>query len=302
MTSPANPNPAGTTPREWKSLPDSRQEQGAGTYPNYWTHRTRSGHVFNMDDSQGNESVTLQHRGGSMIQMRPDGSVQITSHNGQYNIVFGENRMKITGAQDLTVEGAQSLRVKGPSNTTVEGGTNWAIKGDFNVLSENVNMAATKNFNVAAAGNVQMRAGGGGQDSGGGQQGSPGNVELSSVGGAVSFTSDKDVMFASKNGNLLLGGKKVAVSATDEMRLTSQSGIMHIRADNEDIRIHAKKKVHMKAEDESIHLHAKKNINEKTDSGVVLVTTLVEGGPPEAEQGSQANQVAAVGSEGSSIG
>jgi hypothetical protein len=53
------------TPPKWDETQDARKLPGAGKYPNYWAHKTRSGHVFMMDDSKGAESITIQHRGGS---------------------------------------------------------------------------------------------------------------------------------------------------------------------------------------------------------------------------------------------
>ena len=58
-----------TTPRKFNVDQDARGMQSGGQYPNYWSHKTRSGHNFIMDDSEGNETVTLQHRSGTAIQI-----------------------------------------------------------------------------------------------------------------------------------------------------------------------------------------------------------------------------------------
>ena len=132
-------DPKDKTPPKWTGPEDARSKKGAGTYPNYYTMRTRSGHVFTMDDSEENESVTLQHRGGSMVQFMPDGAVHFVSQNGQYNFVFGENRVMITGAYDVTVKGGGSLRVDGDYNTTVMGNHNMTVNGDYNMQARNFN-------------------------------------------------------------------------------------------------------------------------------------------------------------------
>jgi hypothetical protein len=138
------------TPKTWESPKDARSEKGAGKYPNFYSKKTRSGHVFMIDDSKDNEHITLQHRSGSMFQFKPDGAVQFVSHNGQYNVVFGENRMKITGAQDVTVEGAASMKVDGDYNMTIKGDVNMTTHKDFNVTA--------KNFNQAIRGNIDVQA------------------------------------------------------------------------------------------------------------------------------------------------
>ena len=71
-----------TTPNKFKVAEDARKVEGSGKYPNYWSYKSRSGHNIIMDDSKGNETVTVQHRSGSAIQFRPDGGVHYTTRNG----------------------------------------------------------------------------------------------------------------------------------------------------------------------------------------------------------------------------
>ena len=89
------------TPEKFKVAKDNRSQQGAGKYPYYFSWKTRSGHNISMDDTQGQETVTIQHRTGTAIQMMKDGALHITAHNSRYDITFGENRMTISGAQEI---------------------------------------------------------------------------------------------------------------------------------------------------------------------------------------------------------
>ena len=114
-------NPRRETPKKWDGPKDTRKEEGAHEYPNYSSWKTRSGHTIGLDDTPGKETLTIQHRGGSAVQMLEDGSVHIVANKGLYTIVMGEDRMTITGAQDITVKGDASLRVYGDLNQTVHG-------------------------------------------------------------------------------------------------------------------------------------------------------------------------------------
>lgn len=129
MATQSSKNSAKTTPPQWEQFTDARENNNAGQYPNYWVRKTRSGHTMIFDDSQGSESITIQHRSGSMIQFMPDGAVQYVSHNGQQNIIFGENRVLITGAQDTTVRGDASMKVNGKHDMTVDGDMTTAVGG-----------------------------------------------------------------------------------------------------------------------------------------------------------------------------
>lgn len=197
MFSPAPPPPATNnnakkTERTFDGAKDARKEQGAGQYPNYHEQRTRSGHVFIMDDSNGNESVSLQHRTGSLLQFHPDGSVNLTAHNGQYSMIFGENRIVISGAQDVVVKGAASMMVEGDLNQTIRGDTNFTCDGDFNVNAKNMNMAIRGNIEML--GKTMT-----GKIEGGIALSAQGNMMLSSHG---------DAAFTSTGGSLALGASQ----------------------------------------------------------------------------------------------
>lgn len=210
-------DPKDKTPPKWTGPEDARSKKGAGTYPNYYTWRSRSGHVLTLDDSEENESITLQHRGGSMVQFMPDGAVHFVSQNGQYNFVFGENRVEITGAYDVTVKGGGSLRVDGDYNTTVMGNYNMAVNGDLNLNAKNFNGQVrgdmdfnAKNFNMKVEGSSTLSSH---------EQTnimSDGGVQLSSASDSIAMGAAKDIGMKS--------GAKMMIQAKADMHLKSESG------------------------------------------------------------------------------
>jgi hypothetical protein len=198
-------DPKDTTPPKWEGPEDARTKKGAGTYPYYYTTRTRSGHVFTLDDSEGHESVTLQHRGGSMVQFMPDGAVQFVSQNGQYNFIFGENRVKITGAYDVTVEGGGSLRVKGDYNTTVMGNHNMTVNGDYNMTAKNFNAEIRGDMDLSAK-SMTAKMEGSAEISAHGilSLGGDTGVALTSTGSSVGIGASTDVSIKAKGGKMSL--------------------------------------------------------------------------------------------------
>lgn len=218
---PSTQNDALITKPSWTGPEDARKQSKAGTYPNYHEFKTRSGHTMIYDDSNGHEAITLQHRGGSLIQMMPDGAVQIVTHNGQYNIVFGENRMLVTGAHDLTVHGTASMMVEGDFNTTIRGNHNTTVDGDMNITAKNMNttvrgnietaakslsmkiegngmMTTQGNFYIAGHGDMMMGSLGGSVGIGAAQ-----NVGVRAVGGEVAIQSEGDTSIKSDGGMIL---------------------------------------------------------------------------------------------------
>jgi hypothetical protein len=122
-------DPKDTTPEKMNFPEDTRSKKEAQDPKNTFQHVTRSGHVFELGDNAEGEHITLQHRGGSMIQFQPDGKISISSSDGMYTAVFGENRMYITGAYDIVVDGGASMKVKGDYNVTVDGDYNLTVSG-----------------------------------------------------------------------------------------------------------------------------------------------------------------------------
>lgn len=205
------------TPQQWKGPPDARSIKGAGTYPNYISQKTRSGHVFTLDDSEGAESITLQHRSGSMFQCLPDGAMQFVSHNGQYTFIFGENRVQITGAYDVTVLGGASLSVKGDYNVTVQGNMNTVINGDMNTTAKNMNTVVRGNMDTSAK-NMTTKIEGSTEITTEGVTNivSDGGLSLSSTTESVSILGQGDVGIGAEG--------KIMIDAGADMHLKSESG------------------------------------------------------------------------------
>ena len=138
------------TKEQWKPKHSEARKNKGGKYPDYFSWKTRSGHSFQLDDTMGQETVTLQHRSGTAIQMASDGTLTITAHNGRYDIVFGEDRMTVSGAQDVTIKGDASIRVHGDYNVTCQKDYNLTVLGNFNIVAKNHNRHILGNIDTQA--------------------------------------------------------------------------------------------------------------------------------------------------------
>lgn len=191
---PVTENPKKKTTPKFDGQKDARKEKNALTYPNFWQQRTRGGSTITMDDSNGAESITIQHRSGSMWQFHPDGSVNLTAHNGQYTMVFGENRVMVTGAQEIVVKGAASMLVEGDFDQTIRGDTNFTCDGDFNVNAKNMNMnirgnidTLAKNMTTKVEGSISTTA------QGSMNMGSDGDMSVASMEGSLAIGASNDI-------------------------------------------------------------------------------------------------------------
>jgi len=207
-------NPVETTPENFDVAKDCRKSKDAGVYPLYYSHKTRAGHVFCMDDSPNAESVTIQHRSGSSIQFMPDGQVMFVNKKKKYEVTFGEHRMVVTGAYDTVVQGGGSMRVEGDYDMTVMGNVNHTYNGDFNITAKNWNAVVRGNMDTAVKGNQTTKV------KGNSEHASEGRTVLSGDGG-VGITSSADA---------------VGIQAAEELGIKSgqalmlQTGAMSLKA------------------------------------------------------------------------
>jgi hypothetical protein len=217
-------DPKKETPRKWDGPNDARKNDKAGKYPNVEIKKTPSGHTLIFDDSNGGEHITLQHRSGAMMQFMPDGAIQFVSHNGQYNFVFGENRVKITGAYDVTVEGGGSLKVDGDYNMTVKGDVNMTTLKDFNISAKNMNQSIRGNIDTQAQSQTTKLTGGNEITSQGSLSiAAQGGVSIISKTDSVAISANKQIGMHAENSDIITkSGGKTSIKSKDIFSVESE--------------------------------------------------------------------------------
>lgn len=250
--------PKKESPKKWKQphKSDARKAKSSGKYPDYFSWKTRSGHVLQLDDSKGGETVTLQHRGGTAVQMAPDGSMHVTAHNGKYEITFGENRVTISGAQDITVKGDASFRVYGDYNVTCQKDYNLTVLGNFNLMA--------KNHNRHILGNIDTQA----RNENKKLMGSSAKIAR----GAIAYVSKGSATIASQSDQIFLGGAAGANLWAKKGNITQnieEQGNFHSEAKDGEYHVKAKKAVNVESTDENMKFKSKKDMGlESADNGI----------------------------------
>lgn len=88
----------------------------AAQYPFNRVISTRSGHVIELDDTEGAERVHIYHKSGSYVEIGPDGTTVIKSVTDKYDITDGNATFYVSG--DATFE---CSNVKFTGDIEVEG-------------------------------------------------------------------------------------------------------------------------------------------------------------------------------------
>lgn len=103
---------------------------GRSKYPYNKVTETYSGHVIEIDDTEGNERVLIRHRTGSGIEMRKDGSIWISAVKDKYETVGADCKIVVEGNTQIAYEGNLDMWVGGNFNLDVGGNQNIKIKGN----------------------------------------------------------------------------------------------------------------------------------------------------------------------------
>jgi hypothetical protein len=111
-----------------------------GTYPNNKTISTPGGHLIEIDDTAGEERLSIQHKSGSYVEINSEGRIVLKSVNDQYEIVDG-NKTDFA-SKDISTEakGKISIKAKGKVTIAADGNCSITSKGTVNIKGSRVNI------------------------------------------------------------------------------------------------------------------------------------------------------------------
>jgi len=106
----------------------------AAVYPNNAVHRTPSGHVIELDDTEDAERIHIYHRSGTHIEMHPNGDV-VTHHKNGFRTVTGNDKLEVTENMEIKVGKDLKITVGGNMTQTVTGNETVTVGKDQTVTT-----------------------------------------------------------------------------------------------------------------------------------------------------------------------
>ena len=88
-------------------------------------NETLSGHVIQIDDTPGQENITIRHNSGSEYVINPNGDIAITSN--------GDMVTRVSGTATIIVDGDANIESLGNLNLKSKGDMNISCGGDYNL-------------------------------------------------------------------------------------------------------------------------------------------------------------------------
>jgi hypothetical protein len=208
------------------------QPVDASMYPYNNVTQTRAGHVFEVDDTLGNERIHEMHKSGTYRTIEPDGAQSTTVVSDRYTTVCGNDFVSITGTCNIHINGNCLLTVNGNYNVEVNGNMEQTVKGEYKLKVGNAHkteVTGDKSENVKGKKNViagqgmaiDITAGGVKTNIIGGQEKNVSGDYTSTVTGSSTSTALFGISMQSPLGKASFGGMSASLDAVSNLTLTS---------------------------------------------------------------------------------
>ena len=102
------------------------------SYPHNKVMETESGHVFEVDDTEGSERIHVYHKSGTFIEIHPDGSMVRKVKGQNHEVMLSDNNVHVKGDLNITVENDANIYTKGDVKMKTDGNfTHDVTDGDY---------------------------------------------------------------------------------------------------------------------------------------------------------------------------
>ena len=100
----------------------SEKDSGAApVYPNNKVIQTTSGHIIEIDDTDGKERLHVYHKSGTFVEFHTDGSYVNHVKGGAYQVVHKDLNIYVKGNVNLNVDGNVTETIKGNKTSNITG-------------------------------------------------------------------------------------------------------------------------------------------------------------------------------------
>lgn len=95
--------------------------------------------VIEIDDTSSNKRISIQHKNGSYIEIRPNGDIQVKSTNNEYHIIKGDIQEYVEGLVNTKIKETLDYDVDG--NITIKSGATIKLDAsDIIFTASTINM------------------------------------------------------------------------------------------------------------------------------------------------------------------
>ena len=129
--------------------------------PHNMVMETKSGHVFELDDTPGAERIHIYHRKGTFIEMHPDGDVVVKSNKTSYHLSMGDFNIYVAGHCNVTAEKSIHMKTKGDFCLEVGGNANFNVSGTLKMEAKGESKFYSDSTTTIQGSTLQLNPGSG---------------------------------------------------------------------------------------------------------------------------------------------
>lgn len=110
--------------------PEPAELDSSSSYP--WNNviHTDAG-VILLDETAGNERISIKHKSGAYIEIKPDGAVVYKSVSNTYDIVVGDKEIYTDGNENYKCTGNTTTQIDGDVTKNIDGKDTYSSGGDL---------------------------------------------------------------------------------------------------------------------------------------------------------------------------
>ncbi|AUR86071.1 hypothetical protein NVP1081O_336 [Vibrio phage 1.081.O._10N.286.52.C2] len=156
---------------------DELETPYAAQYPFNHVHESESGHIHEVDDTEGAERLHTYHRMGTFEEIHPDGSKVTKIVGDDFEIVVNDKNVLVKGNLNVTVVGDSTFYCQGNTTQQIDGDLKQHVKGNTELhveqnvtqtidgdvtqtVHKNVTQTVDQNVTQTVDGNVEQTVGG----------------------------------------------------------------------------------------------------------------------------------------------
>lgn len=119
--------------------------------------QTKTGHVIEIDDTNGNERIHIYHRTGTYAEINKDGRLVVGVRDDFHENVAGDKIVEVKGNVRISVDGNANIGAKGDITVASEGDLYMGAKGTVTIDGvKGVNIRSTKTIVQQSPGGVYV--------------------------------------------------------------------------------------------------------------------------------------------------
>ena len=138
----------------WRQRESESSVENPPRYPDNNITDTKSGHIFELDDTKGRERIRIHHRSKTFIEMHSNGDETHKIVGDGYEIIAKNKYVNIKGLCNITIEGDSIVHIKGNKTELIDGDCTQVVKGSYTQV-------VSKQNSIYSLGNMTIGCGSG---------------------------------------------------------------------------------------------------------------------------------------------